>query len=83
VFTVVEAEQVRILVRHYQANRDDGGLSLTPVEPAFNLVSRRTKLPDTQIMAIALVKPVTARKKKNIERDDLGRVFVRHQEWGR
>jgi ribosome production factor 2 len=86
VFTVIEGEQAKILVRHYEINTSGAEPSLKLVTPAFDLIGRRTLLPDSEVMAAALVKPVVGKKKRNIERDglgrDLGRVFVGSQDIG-
>jgi ribosome production factor 2 len=54
VLTIAETTEVRVLVRHYQVDRGGSQLSLTPVEPAFDLVLRRKKLPNPRVMVIAL-----------------------------
>jgi ribosome production factor 2 len=83
VFTINTANS-RILFRHYGVNQETEEPSLSLIAPAFDLIPRRSQLPDPDVFETALVKPAVARKKKNIVTDELGRqlgrVFVRKQE---
>jgi ribosome production factor 2 len=85
-FTIIEGQETKILVRHYQVDRSGTEPGLLPVSPSFEMVQRRVMLPDPDIMAGALVKPVVNKKKKNVVKDalgrDLGRVFVKKQTVG-
>lgn len=83
VFTIVQqGEQSTILVRHYQVHQGKPGSdsTLTLASPSFDLVPRRSQLPDEQLMKSALEKAVVNKKKKNITRNELGeeigRVFT-------
>jgi ribosome production factor 2 len=73
-----------ILVRHYSCDLSTTDPVLVQISPSFDWILRRTMLPSDDTMRLALQKPFSDRKKKNVTEDDLGRklgrVFVGHQQ---
>lgn len=74
----------KILFRHYNVKDEKGTKRLEKSSPCFDLVRAREKLPDEEVLAIAMNTAPGPKKKKNIKRDgldrDIGRVFIGKQD---